>query len=108
MRDRTGIEEEAVVRLTSAIEHTSMRRIVIDCLTGSITPAAGLREMATRAEDISTIRSVIDCVTERAALISRSGDNLVRDRADDLTQLFVERAAECASADELLTRLAAS
>lgn len=107
MKDRKGIEQAAVIRLTSKIHSTAMRAIVVDCLNGQTTPSAGLRQMLSRADDLSQVRSVIDSVTERAANISRSGDNLVRDRADELTQLFVECVAECRNSDDLLARLPA-
>jgi cell envelope opacity-associated protein A len=38
---------------------------------------------------------VIDQVTHRAATRSRARDNLVQDRADSLTQLFVDNEQEC-------------
>jgi hypothetical protein len=36
------------------------------------------------------VRAAVDDVTRRAATLSRSGDSLLRDRVDDLTQLVVE------------------
>lgn len=55
--------------------------------------------------DLDTVRRVIDQVTHRAATISRAGDNLVRDRADELTQLFVETESGCEDGEQLVRRL---
>ena len=38
----------------------------------------------------SMVRGAIDDVTHRAATVSRASDRLVRDRVDELTQVFVE------------------
>lgn len=101
---RRGIEEEAVVRLTSEIAPVSLRNIVSECLRGDATPASALRELV-RAGDLEVARHVIDQVTHKAATISRAGDSLVRDRADELTQLFVETESGCADGAQLLRRL---
>lgn len=101
---RSGIEEEAVIRLTSEIEPSSLRTIVTACLLGEATPASALRELV-RAGDLEVARSVIDQITHKAATISRAGDNLVRDRADELTQLFVETEIGCADGKQLIRRI---
>lgn len=103
---RSGIEEEAVIRLTSEIEPNSLRDIVAECLRGDTTPASTLRELV-RAGDLEIARHVIDQVTHKAATISRATDNLVHDRADELTQLFVEIEAGCADGAQLINRLEA-
>jgi hypothetical protein len=104
MVDRAGTEEAAVGRLTDGIEPNSLRAILADCLRGGRTPAGSLLELF-QASDLGTVRTLIDQITLRAATISRSGDNLVRDRADDLTQLFVETEAGCVSGEDFLIRL---
>ena len=101
---RTGIEEEAVVRLTSEIEPTALRNIVSDCLRGDTSPASTLCALV-RAGDLEVARHVIDEVTHKAATISRAGDNLVRDRADELTQLFVEIECDCTDGAQLIRKL---
>ena len=104
--ERSGIEEEAVIRLTSDIDSAGLRDIVSECLRGDASPTETLRALVGRA-DLDTTRHVIDQVTHRAATISRAGDNLVRDRADELTQLFVQIEAGCEDGAQLITRLAA-
>ena len=45
-------------------------------------------------EGASTVRAAIDDVTRRAATLSRAGDTMVRDRVDELTQIFVEKVSD--------------
>jgi hypothetical protein len=45
-------------------------------------------------EGASTVRAAIDDVTHRAATLSRAGDTMVRDRVDELTQIFVEKVSD--------------
>lgn len=101
---RDGIEEEAVVRLTSEIQPNAMQNIVSGCLRGDTSPASALRALV-HAGDLELARRVIDQVTHKAATISRAGDNLVRDRADELTQLFVEIEADCSDEVQLVQKL---
>jgi hypothetical protein len=102
--DRGGKEEEAVLRLTSDIDAPALRDIVSECLRGDSSPAATLRALVS-GSDLDSARVVIDRVTHKAATISRATDSLVRDRADELTQLFVEIEAGCADGMQLLNRL---
>lgn len=102
--ERAGSEEEAVVRLTSEIQPDRLRQIVRECLRGDVSPASALCELV-RAGDLEVARRVIDQVTHKAATISRAGDNLVRDRADELTQLFVEADVGCADGEQLIRKL---
>ena len=102
--ERSGSEEEAVVRLTSDIESNALRAIVSECLRGNAAPAAALCQLVL-GSDLEVARRVIDQVTHKAATISRAGDNLVRDRADELTQLFVETESGCADGAQLIRRL---
>lgn len=87
---RTGLESEAVKRLVHGIEDAAMREILVRCLEGSISPSIALMQMLIETEDAVVVRAAVDDVTRRAATLSRSGDSLVRDRVDDLTQLVVE------------------
>lgn len=102
--ERGGIEEEAVIRLTSEIQPNELRHIVSQCLRGDVSPASTLCEII-RAGDLEVARRIIDQVTHRAATISRAGDNLVRDRADELTQLFVETEVGCVDGEQLIRKL---
>ncbi len=102
--ERDGIEEEAVLRVTAEIEPRELRNIVRDCLRGELTSSTALSELV-RAGNLEVARHVVDQVTYKAATFSRAGDNLVRDRADELTQLFVETEAGCEDGVQLIKRL---
>jgi hypothetical protein len=88
---RTGIESEAVKRLVRGIEDAKMKDILVRCLEGSISPSIALMQMLIETDAVA-VRAAVDDITQRAASLSRSGDSLVRDRVDDLTQLVVERS----------------
>ncbi|HEY4955325.1 MAG TPA: hypothetical protein VII02_10605 [Gemmatimonadaceae bacterium] len=88
---RTGIESEAVKRLVHGIEDATMKDILVRCLEGSISPSIALMQMLIETDAVA-VRAAVDDITQRAASLSRSGDSLVRDRVDDLTQLVVERS----------------
>lgn len=102
--ERIGSEEEAVERLSTDIDSPAMRDTVSECLRGNVSPSATLRALVS-ASDLDSVKHVIDQVTLRAATISRAGDNLVRDRADELTQLFVESESGCEDGAQLIERL---
>jgi hypothetical protein len=51
----------------------------------------------------STVRAAIDDVTRRAATLSRAGDTMVRDRVDELTQIFVEKVSDITDASDATT-----
>lgn len=95
MTTRAGIEAEAVARLTSGIEPPAIRAILAQCLGGELSPAVAIVRVLSLSHDVASVRVVIDEVTRRAAALSRATDNLVRDRADSLTQLFVDNVREC-------------
>ena len=90
MMRRAGHESEAVKRLVRGVEDQALREILVQCLDGSISPSAALTQMLAKTGDAVIVRAAIDDVTRRAATLSRSGDSLLRDRVDDLTQLVVE------------------
>jgi SAM-dependent methyltransferase len=102
MTDRHGIEAEVVARLTDGIEPEPVRRVLVQCLAGELSPQAALLRMVRDTESVTLVRAAVDEVTERAASSSRAGDNLVRDRVDDLTELFVENEAGCERIAEML------
>lgn len=99
MGSRTGLEAEAINRLTNGVQPPVMRAILVQCLAGDIAPSAAISRMLSEGP-LSTVRAAIDDVTERAASISRASDMLVHDRVDELTQLFVENVAALADVSE--------
>ena len=104
MPSRSGLEVEAISRLTEGVEPAGMRAILVQCLAGEIAPSAAISRMLTEGS-LSLVRAAIDDVTHRAATISRANDMLVHDRVDELTQVFVENVASLADvSDALKTR----
>jgi hypothetical protein len=99
MSSRTGLEAEAINRLTDGVQPPGMRAILVQCLAGDIAPSAAISRMLAEGP-LSTVRAAIDDVTERAASISRASDMLVHDRVDELTQVFVENVAELADVSD--------
>jgi hypothetical protein len=95
MSSRTGLEAEAINRLTDGVQPPVMRAILVQCLAGDIAPSAAISRMLAEGQ-LPTVRAAIDDVTERAASISRASDMLVHDRVDELTQVFVENVAALA------------
>jgi len=92
---RTGQESEAVKRLVQDLNDNAVRDILVHCLEGSISSSVALMQLLIETEDPIAVRAAIDDVTRRAATLSRSGDSLLRDRVDDLTQLVVENEGGC-------------
>lgn len=95
LTDRAGIEAAAVARLTGGIEPEENRAILVQCLSGELSPAVAIVRMLAVTHNVAGVRAAIDRVTSHAAHRSRAGDNLVHDRADSLTQLFVDNLREC-------------
>lgn len=105
MSSRTGLEAEAITRLTDGVQPPGIRAILVQCLAGEVAPSAAISRMLA-VEGASTVRAAIDDVTHRAATISRASDMLVHDRVDELTQVFVEKVAELAEVSEATTNRA--
>jgi hypothetical protein len=99
MRSRTGLEAEAINRLTDGVQPEVMRAILVQCLAGEVAPSAAISRMLVEGP-LATVRAAIDDVTHRAATISRASDKLVHDRVDELTQVFVENVAALADVGE--------
>jgi hypothetical protein len=99
MGSRSGLEAEAISRLTDGVEPPGMRAILVQCLAGEIAPSFAISRML-REGGPSAVRAAIDDVTHRAATISRANDMLVHDRVDELTQVFVENVAELADVSD--------
>ena len=91
MTRRAGQESEAVKRLVEGVDDDAVRDILVHCLEGSISTSAALMQLLAETGDSAAVRAAVDDVTRRAATLSRSGDSLLRDRVDDLTQLVVAR-----------------
>jgi hypothetical protein len=91
MTRRAGQESEAVKRLVEGLEDDAVREILVHCLEGNISTSAALMQLLGATGDPGAVRAAVDDVTRRAATLSRSGDSLLRDRVDDLTQLVVSR-----------------
>ncbi|HMH26571.1 MAG TPA: hypothetical protein VK542_08325 [Gemmatimonadaceae bacterium] len=90
---RTGMEAEAISRLTDGLQPPAIRAILVQCLIGVLAPSAAISSML-EVDSPSTVRAAIDDVTHRAATLSRAGDAMVRDRVDELTQIFVEKVSD--------------
>ena len=99
MTTRSGLEAEAITRLTENIEPRGVRAILVQCLAGELAPSSAISRML-EAGGAATVRLVIDEVTHRAATISRASDMLVHDRVDELTQVFVEMIASVTDTSE--------
>jgi hypothetical protein len=95
MSSRTGLEAEAINRLTDGVQPAVMRAILVQCLAGEVAPSAAISRMLAEGAP-HVVRAAIDEVTHRAATISRASDMLVHDRVDELTQVFVENVAALA------------
>jgi hypothetical protein len=100
MRSRTGLEAEAINRLTDGVQPAVMRAILVQCLAGEVAPSAAISRMLAEGGAL-TVRAAIDEVTLRAATVSRASDMLVHDRVDELTQIFVESVANVSDAADV-------
>ena len=99
MSSRTGLEAEAINRLTDGVQPSEVRAILVECLAGEVAPSTAIARMIAQS-GAATVRAAIDDVTHRAATISRASDMLVHDRVDELTQVFVEHVAELADVSD--------
>jgi hypothetical protein len=98
------MEAEAITRLTEGVQPPAIRAILVQCLTGEVAPSVAISQLLA-VEGASTVRAAIDDVTHRAATISRASDTMVRDRVDELTQIFIEKVSELADVgDETKSR----
>jgi hypothetical protein len=100
MSSRTGLEAEAINRLTNGVEPPEIRAILVQCLAGEVAPSTAVARMLSEKGAV-TVRAAIDDVTHRAATISRASDMLVQDRVDELTQVFVEHVADLADVSDV-------
>ena len=99
MSGRTGLEAEAINRLTDGLQPNEARAILVQCLAGEVAPSTAIAQMIAQSGP-APVRAAIDEVTHRAATISRASDMLVHDRVDELTQVFVEHVAELADVSD--------
>lgn len=103
MASRTGLEAEAITRLTDGLQPPAIRAILVQCLAGEVAPSAAISQML-GIDGPLTARATIDEVTHRAATLSRASDRLVQDRVDELTQIFVEQVASLADVSDGIKR----
>ena len=103
MASRTGLEAEAITRLTDGLQPAGIRAILVQCLAGEVAPSDAISQMLSIG-GASTARGTIDEVTHRAATLSRASDRLVQDRVDELTQIFVEQVASLADVSDGIKR----
>jgi hypothetical protein len=94
------MEAEAISRLTDGLQPPAIRSILVQCLIGQLAPSGAISRML-ELDSPSTVRAAIDDVTLRAATLSRAGDTMVRDRVDELTQIFVEKVSEITDLGEV-------
>jgi SAM-dependent methyltransferase len=99
---REGLEAELVSRLTAGLEPEAARRTLVRALDGERSPVVTLVCLLEACGTVTAVRELVDEITARADEDSRAGDSLVRDRADELTRLFVEHEAGCAVVADLL------
>jgi hypothetical protein len=99
MKSRTGLEVEAINRLTDDVQPPEIRAILVQCLAGEVASSTAVARMLAEG-GAATVRAAIDEVTHRAATISRASDKLVHDRVDELTQVFVEHVATLADVSD--------
>jgi hypothetical protein len=99
MSSRTGLEAEAINRLTDGVEPPEVRAILVQCLAGELAPSTAIARMLSE-KGAGIVRAAIDDVTHRAATLSRASDMLVQDRVDELTQVFVEHVADLADVSD--------
>jgi hypothetical protein len=107
MSSRTGLEAEAINRLTDGVEPPVMRAILVQCLAGEVAPSAAISRMLAEGPP-NVVRAAIDEVTRLAATISRASDMLVHDRVDELTQVFVENVATLADVSDATKTVSSS
>ena len=103
MASRTGLEAEAITRLTDGLQPPGVRAILVQCLAGEVAPSAAISQMLRTAGALA-VRATIDEVTHRAAILSRASDRLVQDRVDELTQIFVEQVGSLADVSDGIKR----
>jgi hypothetical protein len=99
MSSRTGLEAEAINRVTDSVRPPEVRAILVQCLAGEVAPSTAIARMIAES-GAATVRAAIDDVTHRAATSSRASDMLVQDRVDELTQVFVEHIAALADVSD--------
>lgn len=90
MIHRQGNERAAAERLTAGIHPEPARLVLERCLAGDLPASHALRELYDMTAEPERVRSMVDQVTNRAAVLSRAGDRLLQDRVDELTQLVVD------------------
>lgn len=90
LSERGGDETQAVARLTEGIEPRAARAALVRCLSGELASSAAIAQLLYLTGSAASVHNIVDAVTRNAVLESRSGDRLLQDRVDDLTQVAVD------------------
>jgi hypothetical protein len=90
LSERAGDEAHAVARLTEGIEPLTARAVLVRCLSGELASSAAIAQLLYLTGSAASVHKMVDAVTRNAILESRSGDRLLQDRVDDLTQIVVD------------------
>lgn len=90
MNERAGDEAQVIARLTESIEPQSARAVLVRCLSGELSSSAAVAELLYLTGSAAFVHKIVDAVTRNAIVESRSGDRLLQDRVDDLTQIVVD------------------
>jgi predicted transcriptional regulator len=90
LSERAGDEAQAVARLTEGIELPAARAVLARCLSGELASSAAIAQLLYLTGSAAAVHKMVDTVTRNALFESRSGDRLIQDRVDDLTQIVVD------------------
>jgi hypothetical protein len=90
LSERAGDEAQAVARLTEGIEPPAARAVLARCLSGELASSAAVAQLLYLTGTAASVHTMVDTVTRNALFESRSGDRLIQDRVDDLTQIVVD------------------
>jgi hypothetical protein len=101
---RSGDEAQAATRLTHSVHPPEARAVLVRCLSGDLAPAAALAQLYHVTGSAAAVREVVDEVTRNAAAASRSGDRLLQDRVDELTQVVLDPELGLDRLDEMQRR----
>lgn len=79
-----------MARLIDSVQPAEARAVLLRCLSGELAPASALAQLLHVTGSAAAVRRAVDVVTHNAAVASRSGDRLLQDRVDELTQVLVD------------------
>jgi hypothetical protein len=90
LNERAGDEAQVIARLIESIEPLAARAVLARCLSGELASSAAVAQLLYLTGSAASVHRMVDAVTRNAILESRSGDRLLQDRVDDLTQIVVD------------------